>query len=123
MGLLKFTPAAWNAVEALLGTLDAPTADRLDMTGLLRRLLADKMISIGTFGTDGQWGEIRQSPGRCAVRGYGTRRRASARGVGLETTNETRKPTTSGDGISQASEIDPRVVRHVDMLWQLLDVA
>ena len=46
MGLLKFTPAAWSAVEAVLGTLDAPTADRLDMTGLLRRLLADKMISI-----------------------------------------------------------------------------
>lgn len=58
MGLLKFTPAAWNTVEALLGTLDARTADRLDMTGLLRRLLSDKMISISTFGTDGQWGEI-----------------------------------------------------------------
>ena len=28
------------------------------MTGLLRRLLADKMISISTVGTDGQWGEI-----------------------------------------------------------------
>ncbi len=36
--------------------------DRLDMTGLLRRLLAAKSIAISTFGTDGQWGEI-DNPG------------------------------------------------------------
>jgi choline kinase len=58
MGLLKFTPTAWSAVEALLGTLDAPVRDRLDMTGLLRRLLAEKKIPIDTFATDGEWGEI-----------------------------------------------------------------
>jgi L-glutamine-phosphate cytidylyltransferase len=58
MGLLKFTPPAWSAVEALLGTLDAPTRDRLDMTGLLRRFLTGKELLIDTFGTDGQWGEI-----------------------------------------------------------------
>jgi choline kinase len=58
MGLLKFTPTAWSAVEELLGTLDAPIRDRLDMTGLLRRLLAGKQVPIGTLGTDGQWGEI-----------------------------------------------------------------
>ncbi|HLM81615.1 MAG TPA: phosphocholine cytidylyltransferase family protein [Terriglobales bacterium] len=58
MGLLKFTPTAWSAVEALLDLLDAPTRNRLDMTGLLRRLLAGKALPISTFGTDGQWGEI-----------------------------------------------------------------
>jgi len=58
MGLFKFTPRAWNAVEALLSTLDAVVRDRLDVTGLLRRLLAAKTVPIGTFGTDGQWGEI-----------------------------------------------------------------
>ena len=58
MGLLKFTPRAWTAVEALFGTLDAAIRNRLDMTGLLRRLLAAKAIPIDTFGTDGQWGEI-----------------------------------------------------------------
>jgi L-glutamine-phosphate cytidylyltransferase len=58
MGLLKFTPTAWTAIEALLATLDQPARDRLDMTGLLRRLLAGKTIPISTFGTDGQWGEI-----------------------------------------------------------------
>jgi choline kinase len=66
MGLLKFTPAAWSAVEAHLATLDQPTRDRLDMTGLLRRLLAEKIISITTFGTDGQWGEI-DNPGDVAL--------------------------------------------------------
>jgi choline kinase len=58
MGLLKFTPMAWSAVEALLEMLDAPTRDRLDMTGLLRRLLARNAVSVSAFGTDGQWGEI-----------------------------------------------------------------
>lgn len=58
MGLLKFTPSAWGAVEALLESLDQPIRDRLDMTGLLRRLLAAQAIPIGTIGTDGQWGEI-----------------------------------------------------------------
>jgi choline kinase len=58
MGLLKFTPPAWSIVEALLGTLDAATRDRLDMTGLLRRLLDGKHLPISTFATHGQWGEI-----------------------------------------------------------------
>ena len=58
MGLLKFTPPAWSAVEALLSGLDSPVRDRLDVTGLLRRLLTGKELLIDTFGTDGQWGEI-----------------------------------------------------------------
>jgi L-glutamine-phosphate cytidylyltransferase len=58
MGLLKFTPSAWAAVEALLITLDAGIRDRLDVTGLLRGLLTRDELSIGTFSTDGQWGEI-----------------------------------------------------------------
>jgi choline kinase len=58
MGLLKFTPAAWSVVETLLSALYAPIRDRLDATGLLRRLLNGKELSIDTFGTDGQWGEI-----------------------------------------------------------------
>jgi len=62
MGLLKFTPVAWRAAEDLLATLDSPSRDRLDMTGLLRRLLAAKSIAISTFGIDGGWGEI-DNPG------------------------------------------------------------
>jgi choline kinase len=66
MGLLKFTPAAWSVVAALLAALDQPTRDRLDMTGLLRRLLAGRTIPITTFGSDGQWGEI-DNPGDVAL--------------------------------------------------------
>jgi len=62
MGLLKFTPPAWNAIEAVLREIDAPVRDAMDMTGLLRRLLAAKTVPIGTFGTAGQWGEI-DNPG------------------------------------------------------------
>jgi len=58
MGLFKFTPPAWRVVERLLGTLDSPTRDRLDVTGLLRRLLAGEELPIATLETDGQWGEI-----------------------------------------------------------------
>jgi len=57
MGLLKFTPSAWTAVEALLSELDSATRDRLDMTGLLRRLLIAN-FPVNTCATDGQWGEI-----------------------------------------------------------------
>jgi L-glutamine-phosphate cytidylyltransferase len=57
MGLLKFSPVAWHGVERLLNSLESSTRDRLDMTGLLRRLL-EKDVAIDTFATDGQWGEI-----------------------------------------------------------------
>jgi choline kinase len=62
MGLLKFTPPAWGVIEGLLASLDAPVRDKLDMTGLLRRLLAAKTLPIGTYGTNSQWGEI-DNPG------------------------------------------------------------
>jgi len=58
MGLLKFTPPAWEAVEELLDALPDAQRDRLDMTGLLSRLLAAKRVAIGTVATEGQWGEI-----------------------------------------------------------------
>lgn len=58
MGLLKFTPEAWKTVEALLKGLDPAVRDRLDMTGLLKRLLTADSVRIGTYATRGQWGEI-----------------------------------------------------------------
>jgi L-glutamine-phosphate cytidylyltransferase len=58
MGLLKFTPAAWSAVQTLLSGLDTTLRDRLDMTSLLRRLLSQTDFPIVTCATDGQWGEI-----------------------------------------------------------------
>jgi choline kinase len=62
MGLLKFMPEAWATVETLLDSLESPARDRLDMTGLLRRLLSDKAIAVRTLAADGQWGEI-DNPG------------------------------------------------------------
>ncbi len=61
MGLLKFEPAAWRAVEELLASLDEPSRARLDMTGLLRRLLSANAVPISTHATEGQWGEIDNS--------------------------------------------------------------
>jgi len=58
MGLNKFSPAAWDAVEQLLAELEPAVRDRLDMTGLIRRLLAARTLRVATFGTDGQWGEV-----------------------------------------------------------------
>ena len=80
MGLLKFTPPAWRAVEVLLSTLDTPIRDRLDMTGLLRRLLSEKELPISTFGTDGPMGRNRQSGGRGAVPEHGKGGGTPARG-------------------------------------------
>jgi L-glutamine-phosphate cytidylyltransferase len=60
MGLLKFTPLAWRAVEALLASVDTKTRDRMDMTTLLRTLL-ESSFAIKTVGLAGQWGEIDSS--------------------------------------------------------------
>lgn len=57
MGLLKFTPQAWRAVEAVLAGVDAKTRDAMDMTTLLRALL-NSGFPIDTLGIAGQWGEI-----------------------------------------------------------------
>jgi choline kinase len=60
MGLVKFTPAGWSAVESVLAGVDDTTRDAMDMTTLLRRLLATG-FPIGTVGITGQWGEIDSS--------------------------------------------------------------
>jgi choline kinase len=60
MGLLKFTPQSWRAVEAVLAAVDAKTRDAMDMTTLLRRSL-ESGFPIGTVGIAGQWGEIDSS--------------------------------------------------------------
>lgn len=57
MGLLKFTPKAWSAVEAVLAAVDAKTRGAMDMTTLLRALLSSG-FPIKTVGIAGQWGEI-----------------------------------------------------------------
>ncbi len=57
MGLLKFTPPGWARVARLLEGLAPAERDRLDMTGLLQRLIA-----VGTevrgVAVKGPWGEV-----------------------------------------------------------------
>ncbi len=57
MGLLKFTPTSWRWVRDTLSQLPVSVVDRLDMTGLLRRLLEKKKV-ISTVSTVEHWGEI-----------------------------------------------------------------
>lgn len=55
MGLLRFTPRGWGIVERKLDEL-GERADKLDMTGLLRLLLADG-VEIGVRRVEGRWCE------------------------------------------------------------------
>jgi choline kinase len=57
MGLLRFTPAGWGWVEDLLARLDPIDVDRLDMTGMLRALVASGRRIRGVR-FDGVWGEV-----------------------------------------------------------------
>lgn len=57
MGLLKFAPAGWSRVRRLLGELPPEACDKLDMTSLLKRLLADGM-RIGTVPIAAPWFEV-----------------------------------------------------------------
>ena len=66
IGLLKFTPTGWRAAETLLDGLDATTRDQLNLTGMLRLLLAAGIVPIGTVGTDGQWGVL-ETPADAAL--------------------------------------------------------
>jgi choline kinase len=57
MGLLRFTPASWAAVEATLDRLSARQRDRLDMTGLLQLLIyAGHRVEAVPY--RGGWGEV-----------------------------------------------------------------
>ena len=57
MGLLKFTPPAWARIRQWLLSLEASDVDRLDMTTLLRQLLATgERIAVSPV--VGPWGEV-----------------------------------------------------------------
>lgn len=65
MGLLKFTPAGWQAVEAYLLSLPPSDRDRLDMTSLLSALIKAGQRVEGVA-VRCQWGEV-DSAGDLAV--------------------------------------------------------
>ncbi|MBF0305367.1 MAG: phosphocholine cytidylyltransferase family protein [Alphaproteobacteria bacterium] len=57
MGLLRIAPEGWGWIEALLAEIGPEAADRLDMTGLLRRLVAAGRPVLGVP-FSGVWGEV-----------------------------------------------------------------
>jgi L-glutamine-phosphate cytidylyltransferase len=57
MGLLKFTPVGWHAVERYLTTRTREEQDRLDMTGLLSALIQCGQWIEGVR-VVGEWGEL-----------------------------------------------------------------
>ncbi|MBK3732703.1 choline kinase [Azospirillum brasilense] len=59
MGLLRLTPAGWRTVTDYLGGLPAAEADRLDMTGLLSRLLS-RGVEIQAVPIADPWCEVDQ---------------------------------------------------------------
>jgi choline kinase len=57
MGLLRFSAAGWQRISGFLETLEPATVDRLDMTGLLARLIAAGETVEGVA-IDGGWVEV-----------------------------------------------------------------
>jgi L-glutamine-phosphate cytidylyltransferase len=57
MGLLKFTPAGWKQISALLENEGEEAVDRLDMTSLLRALIKQG-VQIDTTPISGLWYEV-----------------------------------------------------------------
>jgi choline kinase len=57
MGLLKIAPAGWRAVRASIDPLAPAARDRLDMTGLLARLIAAG-TAVEAVPAAGPWGEV-----------------------------------------------------------------
>ena len=57
MGLLRFTPDGWHEVLRFLSEISGDERDRLDMTTLLRHLIA-RGVRIATAPIDCRWGEV-----------------------------------------------------------------
>lgn len=57
IGLLRFTPAGWQQVRSFLDELPEGGRDKLDMTSLLRSLIA-RGNSLQAIAVEGPWGEV-----------------------------------------------------------------
>lgn len=57
MGLLKFTPIGWQQVESCLAAIAPAVVDKLDVTGVLSRLIAAG-VAIHAVPTAPGWGEV-----------------------------------------------------------------
>jgi choline kinase len=57
MGLLKIAPAGWRAIRTSIDPMAPEARDRLDMTGLLARLIASG-VAVAAVPAIGSWGEV-----------------------------------------------------------------
>lgn len=57
MGLLKFTPRAWEKIREIYFALPRERQDKVDMTSFIRLLLAENM-AIATVPISGGWAEV-----------------------------------------------------------------
>jgi L-glutamine-phosphate cytidylyltransferase len=57
MGLLKISPEGWRTISRFLARIDTAERDRMDMTTLLSRLIAEG-VPIGTATVSGEWLEV-----------------------------------------------------------------
>ncbi len=58
MGLLRFTPVSWRQVEALRAALAPALCDKLDMTGMLQRLITGYGVKVRALPYAAEWGEV-----------------------------------------------------------------
>lgn len=58
MGLLRFTPHGWHAVQQVRAKLSSEECDRMHMTGTLQKLIESQVVSILAIPYQGKWGEV-----------------------------------------------------------------
>jgi choline kinase len=58
MGLLRFTPAAWDEVRRIRAAMPLASRDSMHMTGTLQLIIKTGLVSITAIPYRGQWGEI-----------------------------------------------------------------
>lgn len=58
MGLLRFTPHGWHAVQKVRAKLSPEQSDRMHMTGTLQKIIDSQIVSILAIPYKGKWGEV-----------------------------------------------------------------
>ena len=58
MGLLKFTPQAWNEAERIRASLNVKVRNNLHMTHLLQKIIDAGRIQISAIKCNEKWGEV-----------------------------------------------------------------
>ncbi len=68
MGLLRFTPPAWEEVTRLRSEMSSAECDRMHMTGTLQRVIEAGRMTITAVPYCGEWGEVDSAEDLAAYR-------------------------------------------------------